>query len=49
MCHTFLLSYIEVGALYIEFNTGPPDMAGKGDGGAIGVQVGLTNSVSNVV
>ena len=35
--------------MYIEFNTGHPDMVDKGEGGAIGVQGGATNGVANVL
>ena len=38
-----LLTYREGDAVYIEFNTGTPDMIGKREGGDIRVQGGLTN------
>ena len=40
---------MEGDVMYIEFNTGTPDMVSKGGGGAIGVQVGITNGVANVL
>ena len=35
--------------MYIEFNTGTPDVVVKGVGGNIGVQLGVTNDVANML
>ena len=49
MWHKSLPTYREGDAVYIEFNTGPPYMVGKVEVGDIGVQVGITNGVTNVL
>ena len=35
--------------VYIQLKTETPDMVGKGGGGAIGVQGGVTNGVATVL
>ena len=49
MCHKEPPNYTEGDVVYIEFNTGTPDMVSKGEGGAIGVQGSITNDVANVL
>ena len=49
MWHKALPTYIEGDAVYIEFNTGSTDMVGNGEGGAIGLQVGVTNCVADML
>ena len=41
-------TYREGGVVYIEFDTGHPDTVVNGEGGAISVQGGVTNSVATV-
>ena len=47
--HKELNTYLEGGAVYIKFNIGNPDVVGKGGGGDIGVQVGVTYGAANVL
>ena len=47
--HKALPTYREYDTVYIEFNTGPRDMVGNGEGGDIIVQGGVTNGVANVL
>ena len=49
MRHKALHTYREGYVVYIEFNTDPPDMVGKGGGGDIEVLGGVTNDVANVL
>ena len=46
--HTVLTTYTEGDMVYIEINTGHPDMVGKCEVGDIGVQGGVTNIVAKV-
>ena len=48
VCRKALPTYIEGDAMYIEFNTGHPDMVGKWKLGGIGVHGGVTSGVAKV-
>ena len=44
-----LPTYREVDMAYTEFNNGSPEMVGKEYYSAVGVQLGVTNGLSNVL
>ena len=46
--HKAMPNYREVDAVYIEFNTGHPDIVGEWEVRDIGMQGGATNGVSKV-
>ena len=48
MWHKALPTYRYSGVVYIQFNTGHPDMVGKWEVVGIGVQLGVTNGVAKV-
>ena len=49
VCHKVLPTYRQGDVLYICFKAGSTDMVCKGEGGAIGVQVCVTNAVANLL
>ena len=49
VCIKEIPTYKEGDMVYIEFKTGKPDLVGKGEGGDIGVQRGVTNGITNVL